>query len=86
MKKTITQITVRMSEKEKKQLDDLTLKNGLSINQTVLNLIEKDTETNELKTEMLAMKEQLSFLVDTSQKQIKVIVDLVQTLKQKGVV
>jgi predicted HicB family RNase H-like nuclease len=86
MKKNTTQITVRMNDKEKKQLDELAIKNGTSINQTILNLVAKDTETNELKTEMLGMKETIIYLNDSVTKQTKAVIDLISALKNKGII
>ncbi len=80
------QTTLRMSAAQKKKLDDLALKTGLSINQTLLNLIDKNTENNELKTELSNTKDQVNLLSEAVGKQTKAIVDLIGALKNKGVI
>lgn len=86
MKKSPPKITLRPNEIERKMLEDLTLKTGLSINRTLLDLVEKSTEKNVLKGELMAINDQLKTLTETSRKQNNVLVDLVRSLQQKGVV
>lgn len=86
MKESSTKITIRMTIEEKKKLNELALKAGTSINQTVLNLIENTIESNEIKTELSSTKDQVNLLSETVGKQTKAIIDLISALKNKGVI
>ena len=86
MKENSLKITVRMTAEDKKNLDQLALKDGHSINKTVLNLVNKTIEKNEITGELLNVKEQVNLLSETVAKQTKVIGDLVSALRVKGAI
>ena len=86
MKETVQKITIRMTAEQKKMLDELVLNSRVSINQTVINLIQKTKEINELKTDILSTKDQVNLLMEVMGKQNKAIIDLIGALKNKGVI
>lgn len=86
MKEKQHRSTFRLSEQHKAKLDKLAIQNGLSVNQTIANLIDKNSENEELKNELLAMKETVNYLSDSVAKQTKAIIDLITALKTKGVI
>lgn len=93
MKDTQHKITVRMSSAEKKLLDDLALKTGFSINKTVLFCVSKTNQTDEIKSEINSLKDNLNLvagginqLTENSAKQAKAITAMVEVFKAKGLV
>ena len=80
-----------MSAAEKKLLDDLALKTGLSINKTVLDCVSKTNQTDELKSEISSLKDNLNLvasginqLSENSAKQAKAISGIAEYFKAKG--
>ncbi len=93
MKDTRHKITVRMSAAEKKLLDELALKTGFSINKTVLECVLKTNQNDEIKSEIISLKDNLNLfsnginqLNENSAKQAKAISAMVEIFKAKGLV
>jgi macrodomain Ter protein organizer (MatP/YcbG family) len=78
--------TLRLSYEHKQKLEKLSIQNGLSLNQTIADMIDKTEKSEELTEEILGIKTQLANLIDMSSKQTKAILDLIGALKQKGVI
>ena len=93
MKDAQQKITIRMTAEEKKQLDELVINSGLSINKTVLNLIAEKGKTDALKSEIASLKDGLisvangmNQLNENSVKQARAIAGMVEVFKAKGLV
>ncbi len=91
MKDTLHKITVRMTEKEKKLLDELALRTGFSINKTVLDCVLRTNQTEELKSEIISLKDNLNLvanginqLSENSAKQAKAISGIAEYFRAKG--
>lgn len=93
MKDTLHKITVRMTTTEKKLLDELALKTGFSINKTVLDCVLKTNQTDELKSEIIGLKDNLNLIVngmnqltENSVRQSKAISGMAEIFKAKVLV
>lgn len=81
-----------MTSEEKKELDELALKTGQSINRTVLDSVKKTNKDNELKQEISTLKEHVSLVAngvnalnENYMKQANAIAGLVELFRAKGI-
>ena len=82
-----------MTTTEKKLLDELALKTGFSINKTVLDCVLKTNQIDELKSEIIGLKDNLNLIVngmnqltENSVRQSKAISGMAEIFKAKVLV